>query len=121
MPATIAGAILSAISSSGTFHGMMAPTTPIGSRWVMVIDAGLERHGLALQLRAEPAIEHQHVGEDAGLDPAFGADRLAGLERDEPRQLLDMVVEDAAAFMDQPPALARGELGPALLRLGRRG
>ena len=30
-PATMAGAIFSAISSIGTFQGMMAPTTPSGS------------------------------------------------------------------------------------------
>ena len=32
LPAHSAGAILSAASSTGAFHGMMAPTTPIGSR-----------------------------------------------------------------------------------------
>ena len=86
----------------------------------MVMHAGLERHALALELRAEPAIEDQHVGEHAGLDAAFGADRLAGLERDEPRQLLDMVVEEPAAFIDEPPALARGELRPAISAPWRR-
>ena len=34
LPATSAGATLSAINSRGTFHGMMAPTTPSGSRTV---------------------------------------------------------------------------------------
>ena len=34
LPATSAGAIFSAISSMGTFHGMIAPTTPSGSRTV---------------------------------------------------------------------------------------
>ncbi len=34
LPATRAGATLSAINSIGTFQGMMAPTTPSGSRTV---------------------------------------------------------------------------------------
>ena len=34
LPAHSAGAILSAPSITGAFHGMMAPTTPIGSRRV---------------------------------------------------------------------------------------
>ncbi len=34
LPATSAGATFSAISSIGTFHGMIAPTTPSGSRTV---------------------------------------------------------------------------------------
>ena len=34
LPATSAGATFSAISSMGTFQGMMAPTTPSGSRTV---------------------------------------------------------------------------------------
>jgi hypothetical protein len=42
LPATSAGAIFSAISIIGTFHGMMAPTTPIGSRIVMVSMSGLK-------------------------------------------------------------------------------
>jgi hypothetical protein len=82
--------------------------------------ARLERHALALELGAEPAVEDQHIGEDAGLDAAFGADRLAGLERDQPRDLLDMLAQQPAAFMDQPAALAPGELPPGLLRLLRR-
>ena len=52
-PATIAGAIFSAISSSGTFQGMMAPTTPIGSRWVMVSMPGLK--GTVSPLSSEPS------------------------------------------------------------------
>ena len=34
LPAHSAGAILSAASMTGAFHGMMAPTTPSGSRRV---------------------------------------------------------------------------------------
>ena len=34
LPAQSAGAILSAPSMTGAFHGMMAPTMPIGSRRV---------------------------------------------------------------------------------------
>jgi hypothetical protein len=34
LPAQSAGAILSAASMTGAFHGMMAPTTPSGSRRV---------------------------------------------------------------------------------------
>ena len=34
LPAHSAGAILSAPSMTGAFHGMMAPTTPSGSRRV---------------------------------------------------------------------------------------
>ena len=34
LPAQSAGAILSAPSMTGAFHGMMAPTTPSGSRRV---------------------------------------------------------------------------------------
>src|SRR5579859_626277 len=52
LPATIAGAILSAISRSGTFHGMIAPTTPIGSRWVMVIESVL--NGTLSPLSSDP-------------------------------------------------------------------
>nr|CAA49825.1 unnamed protein product [Azospirillum brasilense] len=51
-PATSAGAILSAIRYSGTFHGMMAPTTPIGSRWVKVSIFG--GRTVRLQLDASP-------------------------------------------------------------------
>ncbi len=53
LPATMAGAILSAISSSGTFHGMIAPTTPIGSRWVMVSEPG--RNGTLSPFSSEPS------------------------------------------------------------------
>ncbi len=81
---------------------------------------GLERHALALELRSETAIEGEDVGEDAGLDPALGADRLAGLQGDELRQFLDVIAEDAAAFRHQPAALARQHLAPGLLRLGCR-
>ena len=52
LPATSAGAILSAISSSGTFQGMMAPTTPIGWRRVMVSMSGL--NGTLSPLSSEP-------------------------------------------------------------------
>src|SRR5579864_6895100 len=74
--------------------------------------AGLEGHALALELGAEPAIEDQDIGEDARLDAALGANGLAGLEGDEPRDLLDMVGEQAAAIIDELAALARSELGP---------
>src|SRR3546814_9368714 len=40
LPAASAGAILNAISIRGAFHGRMAPTTPIGSRWVKVSMVG---------------------------------------------------------------------------------
>jgi hypothetical protein len=40
LPATSAGATFSAISSIGTFHGMMAPTTPSGSRTVTLSTFG---------------------------------------------------------------------------------
>ena len=53
LPATIAGAILSAISKSGTFQGMMAPTTPSGSRCVMVIEPGL--NGTLSPFNSEPS------------------------------------------------------------------
>jgi hypothetical protein len=33
-PAASAGASLNVSSSRGEFHGVMAPTTPTGSRWV---------------------------------------------------------------------------------------
>ncbi len=53
LPATIAGAIFSAISRSGTFHGMIAPTTPMGSRCVKVMVPGL--NGTLSPLSSEPS------------------------------------------------------------------
>ena len=52
LPATMAGAIFSAISISGTFQGMMAPTTPIGS--IMVIDSMLGLKGTVSPFSSEP-------------------------------------------------------------------
>ena len=46
-------------------------------------DVGGEGDALALQLAAEAAVHLEDVGDGAGLDAAFGAERLAGLERDE--------------------------------------
>src|SRR4029077_16994190 len=60
------------------------------------------------------------IREHTRLDAALGADRLAGLERDELRELLDVVVEDAATLRDHAAALAPHQLRPALLRLRRR-
>ncbi len=34
LPAASAGAIFDVVSVSGEFHGVIAPTTPSGSRWV---------------------------------------------------------------------------------------
>ena len=116
LPATIAGAILSAISNIGTFHGMIAPTTPSGSRYRHGQHVGPERYGFALQFRAEAAEEDKDVGQHRGLDPAFGAQRLAGFERDEPGQFLDMPVEQTPAFGDKLAALARRQFRPCLLR-----
>ena len=53
LPATRAGAILSAIRSSGTFHGMIAPTTPTGWRRVTVNILGLK--GTVSPLSSEPS------------------------------------------------------------------
>ncbi len=52
LPATSAGAIFSAISIMGAFHGMMTPTTPIGSRWVNDSMSGL--NGTVSPLSSEP-------------------------------------------------------------------
>ena len=51
-PATSAGATFSAISIIGTFQGMIAPTTPSGSRIVMVSMSG--RNGTVSPFNSEP-------------------------------------------------------------------
>ena len=51
-PATSAGAIFSAISIIGTFQGMIAPTTPSGSRTVKVSMSG--RNGTVSPFSSEP-------------------------------------------------------------------
>ncbi len=52
LPATSAGATFSAISSIGTFHGMMAPTTPSGSR--TVTDSTLGAKGTLSPFSSDP-------------------------------------------------------------------
>jgi hypothetical protein len=53
LPATSAGATFSAISSMGTFQGMMAPTTPSGSR--TVTDSTLGAKGTLSPFNSPPS------------------------------------------------------------------
>ena len=53
LPATSAGATFSAISSIGTFHGMIAPTTPNGSR--TVTDSTLGANGTLSPFSSPPS------------------------------------------------------------------
>ena len=76
---------------------------------------GAERNGLALELRTEPAEERKYVRESRSLYSALGAQRLAGLERNEPAEFLDVFVEYAAAFHDQFSALASRQFRPCFL------
>ena len=80
-----------------------------------------EGHALALQLAAQAAEEFEDVGDDAGLDAALGAQRLAGFQRDQPRQFLDYAPSAAAAqACTSAPRLRAGTLRPFLLRARRR-
>ena len=65
------------------------------------------------------AEERKHVRKNRSLYSALGAQRLAGLQRNEPAEFLDMLVEHAAAFYDQLSALARRQFRPCLLGVHR--
>ena len=55
LPAASAGAILDTQSTSGTFHGMMAATTPTGSSTVYVCRSSLMEIVSPRMFRALPA------------------------------------------------------------------
>ncbi len=73
--------------------------------------------GLALELAPQPSVELEDVGDHIGLDPAFGAQRLAGLERDEAGEFLGVFADQGGALLHQRPTLARRNLGPFFLGL----
>jgi hypothetical protein len=92
LPLAIAGASLCAARFSGKLNGLMAAIGPIGNRRVMPtrsFDDGheIERDDLADDplglLGAEPEGQRRAVDLDERV-----ADRLAGLERDQPAELL---------------------------------
>ena len=74
------------------------------------------RNGFALQLGSEAGMEQEGVGQDRGFDPAFRAQGLAGFQRDQAAEFLDMVHQDLAAFMDQRAPVPGPHLAPFLLR-----
>ena len=73
----------------------------------------------AAQLAAEAAIERKNIGDHAGFHPAFGAQRLAGFQRDQLREFFLVFLQQCRAGMDHGTALAGRDLGPVLLRLRR--
>ncbi len=116
LPATSAGATFSAISSmrhvprdDGADHAQR-----LAHRHGQHV--GRERHALALQLAAQAAEELEDVGDGVRLDPALRPQRLAGLERDQPGQLLHVLAQQRGALADQRAALAGRHPGPGLLR-----
>ncbi len=66
-----------------------------------------ERHGLALQLRRKPAEIAEDVGRQLGLAARLGAQRIAGLERNGARQLLDARLYGFGDLEQKLAALAR--------------
>jgi hypothetical protein len=102
----------------GTFQGMMAPTTPSGSRTVTERTLGCEGHAFALQFAAKPAEEFKHIGDNIGFHAAFRAQSLAGFKRNQPAQFIHMFLQQGSALMHQRAALPCRQLGPFLLRLG---
>ena len=89
--------------------------TPSGSRTVSVNMSGRNGTVSPFELRTEPAEERKYVRKNRSLYSAFGAQRLAGLERNEPAEFLDVFVEYAAAFHDQFSALAGRQFRPCFL------
>ena len=79
-----------------------------------------ERQGLALELARQPAEIAEDVGRHAGLAARLGAQRIAGLERDGARQLLAAGLEGLGDPEQRLAALARHDLAPVGIGLGRR-
>src|SRR5205823_5258878 len=87
---------------------------------VVVEDRFAERDRLALQLRGEAAEVAEHVGAVDGLGPRLGADRVAGLRRDQPAEAFDVGLEVLGDPGDHPAPLAGRRPLPAG-KGGRRG
>ena len=118
LPATSAGAIFSAISSIGTFHGMMAPTTPSGSRTVTLSTSGA--NGTLSPFSSPPS-----PPKNSRMSATFCASMrlsvrsaLPVFQRDQPGQFLGMRAQHGAALRHQRAALAGGQPRPCLLRPG---
>ena len=114
LPDAIAGASLCAARFSGKLNGLMAAIGPIGNRRVMPIRSFDERqqverddlagHPLRL-LGAEAEREDRPVDLDQRV-----ADGLAGLEGDEPAELLAARLEPGADLAQDPAALVGRQL-----------
>ena len=112
-PAAIAGATLWATRFSGKLNGLMAPTTPIGTRSVKAElagarRAGLERDDVAGERPGLGGAEAERVDRPAGLDEG-GADRLGGLVRDGAGELLGPLVEQDGGPVEHGRPLGRRE------------
>ena len=92
LPDAIAGASLWAARFSGKLNGLMPAIGPIGKRRVMPtrsLDAGIRSSGMSSPvIRSASSAPRRKVSDrPVDLDQRV-ADRLAGLERDQPAELL---------------------------------
>ena len=120
-PAAIAGASLWATRFSGKLNGLMAATTPIGTRSASPIRPAPEAVApIGTTSPPEPPSlggrDRERVDAARRLDPRR-PDRLPGLERDRARELLVALAHELGRDLEHADPLV---LGPAALERGGR-
>src|ERR1043166_5634272 len=119
LPVSKAGSVFRHMTFIGKFHGLMMPTTPIGSIFTHVVrsrvrfcDAESKKPGHVLGWKPPFKSAQSPLG-------ARLADRFSIFERDDARDLFARGLEQIQELRDVPLALGDGRLSPRAKRVGR--
>ena len=113
LPAARAGNSFQPSRPSGVFQGVMAATTPSGSRSVNVVNPGRGGGTVAPFMRLGETAEEAAVGGDRSYARAHLGDELAVLEDLLPDERVGLTFDQIGQAKQRPRPLARQAAGPA--------
>ena len=122
LPQASAGATSSAGIVYGQFHGLITPTTPRGRRTSITRLPGENEFGSSPPSRLAVLGRHPPVLDElVDLVVGLGAQRLALVERQRPRELVAARLDDVADGVHLRRPLERGQPRPAVGSVARGG
>ena len=117
----MAGAIFQVRRYSGRFQGEISPATPRGCA-EGVVERPIVRHVAARFGVQDRRRKEAKVQDGSGhVHPAGERDRLPAVFRFEPRQLVEVLLDELGDPDQEPGSLLGGRPAPRLERAGRRG